>query len=493
MKTTQTSLSVIDTCLIALGAVASVVFLFLIEAYNSPVLDDLGFITTLNDTTIFGYALQEWQTWEGRYMSFLEHGVQYRAYELFGSTIPYSMLLYAIEIALLQSAIRMVTPISRGKAVVYSVWVWGLFVVCLPDFASYYWMCTKAYPLLIALTVWLLAKIYFSCSHRWYDYLAVVVVACFVGCSTEVFAPMILVLMGIRVLRKWKQCEWSIPALFRKEGVLCVAFLVAAANFFVMVFSPGTFVRMGAVADKEPLSLLGYVSGLVSGSVQICKMMFFKLHYYVAFFAVALFVLMTFTDKESALPMKTVWLRFVRNMLITIGLFLLSMVLCLFATQEPFISRAMAHLPMAVFLLLFLLAKDLAQTDCFQKQAARTVVLVLTCAGSLFVLCDSIYSTARAYPELEAYEATRLAREERLQQLETAGNTETVFIEPLRTPEYHSLMDDMWRLIMPKYSRRALLRTDEVGDTVDFYYNVEFRKYYHLSFDVISDIVWVGV
>lgn len=115
--------------LIALGAVASVAFLFLVEAYNAPALDDLGFINTLRDTSIWRYVANMYLTWEGRYMSLIEHGVQYRMYELFHSTVPYSVLLYAVEIALLQSALRMFMRLSVSQAIIYSIWIWGLFVV----------------------------------------------------------------------------------------------------------------------------------------------------------------------------------------------------------------------------------------------------------------------------------------------------------------------------------------------------------------------------
>lgn len=479
--------------LIVLGAVASVVFLFLTESYNTPVLDDLGFINTLRNTSIGRYVANMYLTWEGRYMSFIEHGVQYRMYELFHSTIPYSILLYVIEIALLQSALRMSMRISVFHAIIYAMWVWGLFVVCLPDLASYFWMCTKVYPLLVVMAVWLLAKIYFSASRRWYDYLEIVVVSCFVGCSTEVFAPMVLVLMGIRILRKWKQCAWSITMLFQREGLLCVAFIVAAINFFAMVFAPGTFVRMEVLSDKSSLSMVGYATGLADGIMRIGKMIFFKLHYYIAFFVVSLVLLLMRSTADTKLSAKAIGIRFVRNVLIVVGLFMLSIMLCLYATGEPFVARAMAQLPAAIFILLFLLAKDLSCVSFFQNVVWRHTTLILAFWGGVFVASNLVYATVSAYSELEIYKESRIQREVMLQNLEAIGNTETIYLETLHTPQYHSIMDDAWRKVMPKYSKIVILRTDEVGDRVDFYYNVEFRRYYHLSFDVISDIVWVGV
>ena len=111
----------------------------------------------------------------------------------------------------------------------------------------------------------------------------------------------------------------------------------------------------------------------------------------------------------------------------------------------------------------------------------------------LFVVANNIYAICRAYPELEAYKASENARMQMLHELQEKGNTETIFLEPLDGAEYHSLMDDMWRYIMPSYSRIGLLKSNEVADSVEHCYNVAFREYHKLNFDVISDLVYEGV
>lgn len=477
--------------LIALGAVASVAFLFLVEAYNAPALDDLGFINTLRDTSIWRYVANMYLTWEGRYMSFIEHGVQYRMYELFHSTVPYSVLLYAVEIALLQSALRMFMRLSVSQAIIYSIWIWGLFVVCLPDLSSYFWMCTKAYPLLAIMAVWLLAKIYFSYSHRWYDYLEIVVVSCFVGCSTEVFAPMILVLMGVRILRKWKQCVWSISLLFQRERLLCVAFIVAAINFFAMVFAPGNLVRMNVHADVAIMSWRQFAVVFLSSWGQILKMIFFKLHYYLAFFVVLLFVLRG-TEITQDLSVRSMWLNLLRNSLIGICLLGLSMILCEWACGQCFIARAFAQLPVSLLVILALFARDIVRAGILSELHSATITVFALCAA-IFVFSNVIYTICNTYPELQAYEGSVSQRMEKLMSLQDSGNTDTIFLEPLDDAEYHSIADDVWRMIMPKYTKISILKSNEVANSTEHYYNVQYRKYYNLNFSVISDLVYEGV
>lgn len=111
----------------------------------------------------------------------------------------------------------------------------------------------------------------------------------------------------------------------------------------------------------------------------------------------------------------------------------------------------------------------------------------------LFVVANNIYAICRAYPELEAYKASENARMEMLHELQEKGNTKTIFLEPLDGAEYHSLMDDVWGYIMPSYSKILIFKPNEVANDVNQCYNVAFREYYKLDFDVISDLVYEGV
>lgn len=492
MKLSSISRTIIIPALYILGAVSSIIFLILPECYNGLSLDDIIFWNDLEKVSVWEYVRNLYMTWQGRYIGFFEHGIQYRIYGLFESTIPYTLLLYVGEIVMLYSSFRMFTKWSVFQTLSVSILTWGLFVMCLPDLSSYYWMCTKVYPLIISMTVWLLAKVYSYSTNKWYDWVGIVICACFVGCSTEVFAPMILVLLGVRILKLWKENAYSIPTLISKEKVLCVVFIVATINFFVMVFSPGTFVRMEVHSDAASLTMMEFLTEICTSSIQVIKMIFFKSHYYVIFFVLML-LLMTSPTEQKNFTIRDVVIRTLSNVGITIGLFLLSMILCQWACGQAFISRAFSQLPAAIYLLLFLLARDLCRTQFPKTIISSKCLICFAMFALLFVVANNIYAICRAYPELEAYKASENARMQMIHELQAQGNQEVVFLEPLDGAEYHSLMDDMWRYIMPSYSRIGLLKSNEVANDVNHCYNVAFRKYHNLNFNVISDLVYEGV
>ena len=95
-------LAVLSMC-----ALAFAFFLFFVESYNTPVLDDIIFLNQLEDMSIWEYVRYTYLHWQGRYMGFLEHGIQYRIYNLFHSTIPYSVGIYIMCIATLYDIFRM--------------------------------------------------------------------------------------------------------------------------------------------------------------------------------------------------------------------------------------------------------------------------------------------------------------------------------------------------------------------------------------------------
>ena len=468
------------------------VFLFLPECYNGLSLDDIIFWNDLEKVSVWEYVRNLYMTWQGRYIGFFEHGIQYRIYGLFESTIPYTLLLYVGEIVMLYSSFRMFTKWSVFQTLSVSILTWGFFVMCLPDLSSYYWMCTKAYPLIISMTVWLLAKVYSYSTNKWYDWVGIVICACFVGCSTEVFAPMILVLLGVRILKMWKQYAYNALQLLQQEKVLCAIFIIATINFFVMVFSPGTFVRMEVHSDAASLTMMEFLTEICTSSIQVIKMIFFKSHYYVIFFVLML-LLMTSPTEQKNFTIRDVVIRTLSNVGITIGLFLLSMILCQWACGQAFITRAFAQLPAAIYLLLFLLARDLGRTQFPKTIISSKCLICFAMFALLFVVANNIYAICRAYPELEAYKASENARMEMLHELQEKGNTKTIFLEPLDGAEYHSLMDDVWGYIMPSYSKILIFKPNEVANDVNQCYNVAFREYYKLDFDVISDLVYEGV
>lgn len=492
MKLSSISRTIIIPALYILGAVSSIIFLILPECYNGLSLDDIIFWNDLEKVSVWEYVRNLYMTWQGRYIGFFEHGIQYRIYGLFESTIPYTLLLYVGEIVMLYSSFRMFTKWSVFQTLSVSILTWGLFVMCLPDLSSYYWMCTKAYPLIISMTVWLLAKVYSYSTNKWYNWVGIVICACFVGCSTEVFAPMILVLLGVRILKMWKQYAYNALQLLQQEKVLCAIFIIATINFFVMVFSPGTFVRMEVHSDAASLTMMEFLTEICTSSIQVIKMIFFKSHYYVIFFVLML-LLMTSPTEQKNFTIRDVVIRTLSNVGITIGLFLLSMILCQWACGQAFITRAFAQLPAAIYLLLFLLARDLCRTQFPKTIISSKCLICFAMFALLFVVANNIYAICRAYPELEAYKASENARMQMIHELQAQGNQEVVFLEPLDGAEYHSLMDDMWRYIMPSYSRIGLLKSNEVANDVNHCYNVAFREYHKLNFDVISDLVYEGV
>lgn len=474
------------------GALSSIVFLFLPECYNGLSLDDFIFWNDLQKMSVWEWTANTYMTWQGRYLGYLVNGLQYRIFGFFESTIPFTLILYFVEILLVSEIYKTFFNCSKWKILTLSILTFGLFIASLPDISSYYWMCTKQYPLKVIMAIWLLVKIYSYSNNKWYDWVGIVICSCFVGCSTEVFAPMILVLLGVRILRLWKQNAYNMCTLLQEEKVLCSVFIIVTINFFAMVFSPGTFVRMEVHSEAASLGALEFMSKLYISTIHIIKMIFFKLHYYIAFFLV-MFYLMRSNISEKNLTVNQLIKRTLSNLLITVGLFLLSMILCQWACGQPFIHRGFSQLPAAIYLLLFLFARDICKTNFSRRILNTNILSVFAIMALTFIGINNIYATCRAYPELEAYKTSELARLEMLYELQAQGNKETIFLEPLDGAEYHSIMDDVWRSIMSSYSRIGLLKSNEVANDVNHCYNVAFRKYYNLDFDVISDLVYEGV
>ena len=92
------------------------------------------------------------------------------------------------------------------------------------------------------------------------------------------------------------------------------------------------------------------------------------------------------------------------------------------------------------------------------------------------------------YIELEAYSDSKQKREDFIELKIKENITGIVRLEELDAPTFHSIVEDCSSAVMPSYTRHVLLKPNEVSYRIDNFYNVTYREYYELPFDVITTL-----
>ncbi|NDV46199.1 hypothetical protein D0T49_03975 [Paludibacter sp. 221] len=476
----------INYFLLFVAALSSILFLFLIEFYNDITLDDIGFALQLQESSIWDFMKTMYLTWQGRFMGFFLTGLQMKSYFLFNSMLPFSMLLYAVNILLITKALMNFFNLKIFDSVLYSVVLFQIYIFTMFDFSSYFWMCTKGYTFIMTLSVYAFSELIVNKKGKWYSYITLFIVFAFIGCSYEIFAPIILLLMGCCILYLFYKSNFRLSLLIRENKLLLFTFFVGTLFFVLMVIAPGNWVRMDVHSKDSTLSLFPFLQVVLNNSIYLSKNVFFTFPYYFVFLIVIAYL---FSKKKEDLisSSKKTKKQVLRNILkyafISVSLTLVSLALNTYAVGQRMELRAFNHVNLIVFVFLYYTIKEIMSIFSLKKNIAILYPIVL-----LFVIISNIYSTIKSVPELEAYEESKNQREQLLYELKISGNEEIACLQTLDAPLFHSVLDDAWRVILPKVSDKLLLKPNEISFDIKNYYNVTYKEYYQLDFDVITDL-----
>ena len=151
---------IINDILLWMATISSVVFVVSVEWYNSLNMDDIDFAIQLRDMSIWEFIRDKYMNWQGRYWGFFRNAIQIRLWEVCGTMMLGSLLIYGFEIFLLAKGLRILYNVSATKSVLYSILLLTIYIVVIPDISSYFWLCTKVYSLLMVCTFYAFVFLY---------------------------------------------------------------------------------------------------------------------------------------------------------------------------------------------------------------------------------------------------------------------------------------------------------------------------------------------
>jgi hypothetical protein len=475
----------INEGLLVIAAITSIFFLFIVESFNNLTLDDLGFALQLQKESIWSFIWNTYLTWQGRFMGFLITGLQVKSYILFNSMLPFSIFLYILNIFLVSKSLVNFFRINITHSIFYAIILFQLYVYSMFDISSYFWLCTKGYTLMITLGLFAFSELSYNKRSGWFEYAILFITFAFLGCSYEIYAPIILLFMGCVFLYKLIRNKYNIKALLTENRKLLFSFSIGIMFFALMVIAPGNWIRMNVYRKFSGLLFSDYMETLAKNSLQLTKLIFLKAPYFLAagFLLLALYYQLNKSSKQNL--QKNIFLKFIIfYAFISAGLCLVSLLLNTYAVGIRLELRAFDHINLICFLFIGYSLYEYSKSGLNKKLIAYALPLSL-----LFVIFCNIYCSIRSVPELRAYNESISDRMKKLEILRTNGNKVTIKLTILHIAEFHSV-DDLWKLVIPKFAPRALLKPNEVSNNINNYYNKTYRGYYKLDFDVITDLAY---
>jgi len=463
------------------AVLTSVVFLFIVESFNDLTLDDVGFALILQKGDIWNFIAGMYMTWQGRFMGFLVTGVQLKSYFLFGSMMPFSALLYILNVLLVSESLVSLFKIGRIQGMIYAVVFFQLYVYSMLDISSYFWLCTKGYTLMITLGLFGFSQITDNNRTGWSQYILLLITFAFLGCSYEIFAPLILLLMVGMLLYRLIKTGYNFKTLLTENGKLIFSICVCLLFFLLMVIAPGNWIRMKANTGASDLLFKDFIFAASKNSIHLTKLLVLKAHYFAAAGILLWAVSQRKTSAES-IEKPLALNKILLYAIISISLCLVSILLNTYATGARVALRALNHINLICFIFIGLVLYEFASCRRLEKFFISVVPVTL-----LFITLCNIYSSIRSIPELRAYKASVNDRIENLGMLTARTNRETVRLARLYVPEFHSV-DDLWKKVIPKFTPQVLLKPNEISKDTSNFYNKSYREYYKLNFNVTTDL-----
>jgi len=473
----------INIVLLFIAATISVIFNFMIESFNDLALDDIGFAYYLKDNSVFDFIYEMYFTWQGRYTMFLITGLQIKSYFFFEHMLPFALLLYVFNVLLLAVSLKRFYNLKIFEGILFSLILFQLFIFTYYDLSSYFWLCTKPYTLQMTLSVYGASELYKSKLNSKISFLILFFVSVFIGSSYEIYSPLILLILGSLILIKFHKMRFHFLTLLTNKKLLFV-FIVSTVAFFIMVIAPGNWLRKGIHDVFSNLSAVDLLKITALNTTQLGKVIVLKLHYLI----VAAILLYSLALKDPRIKLHTK--KYIKNIFSSVlligitGLVLIaiSVLLNTYAVGHRMELRAFNHVNLIIFIVIG--SWMLLYSEVSKNERSANVLLFL---ALIFFITINTYSIKKNYNELKFYGEAKADRMRHIDNLKAAGNIETIKLNELPTPIFRSV-DDFWKLLIPELSPRPILKPNEISYDVKNHYNVTYRFYYGLDFNVYNTI-----
>ncbi len=468
----------INRLLLWLSAIAVLCFIVMVEYHNGLALDDLIFATKLRQTTIGGLISDEYMHWQGRYLAFGVTGIFIKCYLWLGTFFPVSLLCLIINIYLLTRAIQIYFKTPIIDSIAYASVLHGLYFLVMFETACYFWIAAReTYVLSLSFITYLLAKLSVQKTGSWCDYIAVIIASIFAGASWETCAPNVLVVMGCVLLHHWVKMHFNVKQLMREYPLLTTAFVVTTIAFFIMVCAPGNAIRLEMVAaGRQPFSIVGYAISVIKGFGMLLKPIGIACVPYFPIVIILLAFLFVRYDKDT-ITMQRLWKNVLLYSLILLGLITLSFLLHTYALGHVAIGRGESHIVLMILLYLAFVTRDVLRF----KKSSRNVSYIYTLA-LVYLLAEFIYMIPTNRTECIAYHESEQKNVEYVRQLQADNTQGMIELEPLDAAILHTLRNDaVNRVIRMKV---PFLKANEVALNPNDFFNIGYKEYYQLDFDV---------
>jgi len=453
--------------------ILSVIFLIknLVLSYFivPSLIDDFDGIVLLRTMNIFDFLEFGHNNWNGRFMGHLNWAIVLKSYVITGNFILYHFLLafifiFSTYLTLNQINSKLNLNNEKKYLIVFSIFIWGMFVESLFSKSCYYWASSSSiyFPSLVFVNFSL--YIIFSDKNSNLYKLLLFLCGLAIGGYVESISVTVLFFSIISFLISFLK-QFSIIAKYRL--LLIILSVSTLISFLFVMLSPGTVHRLGSNTDTLANIFFNLKQSIGSYLYLVA------IEYPKIIINIIIVILVTLNFMRKKIPdnisFNFPFLRF-------LFLFSLFFFCVIYILMLPLVisQGSLGELRTTTHLTYVTIVLVLMFSYLFNKYTTK-VLNSIRFALIFILIIFSIFSTYKASQEIDAmirYKRSFVEREKKILELQNSNNDKKIYLPLLYKSSY---------LVFPQF--------DISPDTLNVNYsaNYSFTTYYNLRFKVYSE------
>lgn len=429
--------------LLVVAAVCTTAYLLMLGWFNTLSLDDYGFAVDISHLSPWEWMVRQYMTWQGRFSAFLVSGYIFeiwgRSSSLFSWTVIHLLLGFAVVYLYVRDVLKVKDVVNRCAI---AVLVSNITIMSVFEISTFYWLCCAGYFLVIYATLLLFYVLFVSKWKGWVNIVIALTCALYICGSKENYTPLVLMILGIiwlvLLIRETKQS--SFKEAFSKQWLLFSVCAILGIGFIAMVVAPGNKVRLaqgeGAMAGfMYQFNLVMFIKKTIIANVIFMLRVISRSFYWIGVLPIFMYVGKSQQDNQAEILQVKLWKGIGFATLVLLGFIFIAITACVYGLGYYPPLRSMSFVSYAIMIYL-------AYVGCLigykmaDKKGAIVDRLVAACAVCWIAFAG--YETCREYPEAKRYHDYVIQRNEMIQQLVESGNTETLYVDGFKCPEWRN-------------------------------------------------------
>jgi hypothetical protein len=459
-----------------------------ISYYNELALDDFGYLWVRRN---FGAAnpYSYWYLqWQGRFGPHVLRNIIFFFYDITGSLFFYPVLLSGLFIYCIYQILKFYFSIPRLVLVTYTILLFSAVLLTTFDLSTFFWIHSSPNyfgGVAFALLGWvLILRDRFTIAN----YAGIALCFLYAGSSSEHVGAVlwVILLVGLSYIffssaYRFADFTSHVRSFIAANKKLFTALAFCTLAFIIMIFAPGTKVRMYATQQlTDPVQLL---RTCFDSTKFVCYHILYKLPYFLLY--VPLFMLFGSQLKSNRITCRLNFIYvFVFAALGACAFIFLTSIPVVYATSRIGPLRSYVYVNFLLVAILFLLC--IYASFYYRSRLKNFSTLAAISVAVLFMFV--LYTSARELILVKTYNKSLTDRLALLQNYKQQGRTEAVYLEPLFVPEYTSITD-VWRSLsrtdkLPSAMSEMPIVSAEIGNPPDWT-NEQLKRALELPFDVL--------